>query len=57
MGKRIFILEGNLQKNKSGKKLLAILFNDFLLLAHSKQGMKPFGLYTKVVNYLTAYSH
>jgi hypothetical protein len=36
------------QKNKSGRKLMAYLFNDILLLTQPKSsGTKPFGLYRK----------
>ncbi|KAJ3337239.1 Intersectin 1 (SH3 domain protein), partial [Kappamyces sp. JEL0680] len=47
LGNRLFLHEGVLQKNKSGRKLLAYLFNDFILLAQSKSGSKPYGLYRK----------
>ncbi|KAI8901879.1 hypothetical protein BC833DRAFT_617246 [Globomyces pollinis-pini] len=50
LGNRIFLHEGNLSKNKSGRKILAYLFNDFLLLAHAKPNsghQKPFWLYRK----------
>jgi hypothetical protein len=48
MGTRMCLHEGMVLKNKSGRKLMAYLFNDFLLLAQPKSGPKMFGLYRKV---------
>lgn len=45
MGKRMFLAEGVLNKNKSGKLLTAFLFNDFLLLCSAKSGIQKLGLY------------
>ncbi|KAJ3318153.1 Intersectin 1 (SH3 domain protein) [Boothiomyces sp. JEL0866] len=55
MGTRIFHHEGVLFKNKSGRKLQAYLFSDFLLLASAKAGGKPLGLYRKplMLNHLS----
>ncbi|KAI8915202.1 hypothetical protein DFJ77DRAFT_359259 [Powellomyces hirtus] len=53
LGPRIFIHEGDLTKNKSGRKLHAYVFNDVLLLAQPKGKQERnfkghlFGLYRK----------
>lgn len=51
MGPRLFLHEGVLVKLKSGRKLVAYLFNDFLLLADPKSGgsEKPYALYRQVL--------
>lgn len=52
MGRRLFLSEGVLFKNKSGKKLQGFLFNDFLLLCCLKHNTKPLGLYRLVFKFL-----
>jgi hypothetical protein len=61
MGPRLYMHEGPLSKNKSGRKLYGYVFNDLLLLAEpkNKQGgtskVNQYALYEKVSYYCNFY--